>query len=130
MAAESELHHALTEWGRLAEAEGQAIRAGNWSFVADCQHALAQLRPIINRLTVQAGPNPTRQDSSSTSSRPSLRAMAMELLELERRNLAWLEHRRQTLSAHVKQLSRTGRNLRGIQRSYAPPTPSAWSSFS
>jgi hypothetical protein len=130
MAAESELHHAFSEWGRLAEAEGQAIRAGNWSFVADCQHALTHLRPIINRLTVQAGPKPTGQDSSSTSSRTSLRVMAMELIELERRNLAWLEHRRQTLSAHVEHLSRTGRNLRGIQRSYAPPTPSGWSSYS
>jgi hypothetical protein len=120
------LSQALGEWRRLAEAEGQAIRAGNWSLLADCQAALAILRGVIDQLTgeIHASTN------EGLKRKTSQRSVVLELIELQRKNLATLKERRERLSVHVEHLTRTGRNLRGIQRSYAPPGPAAWSSYS
>ena len=38
----ADLNQAYSEWRRLALAEGQAIRAGDWRFVANCQQAISQ----------------------------------------------------------------------------------------
>lgn len=130
MTAERELHNIYAEWRRLAEAEGEAIRASNWEFVADCQRALAQLRPTIDSLTERVRKEPAPPISNDIARAGTFRSTVLELIELERRNLAWLQQRRQNLSTHVEQLSRSSRNLRGIQRSYAPPIPAAWTSYS
>jgi hypothetical protein len=129
MTADGELHCAYVEWRRLAEAEGEAIRADNWGFVAECQRALTHLRPIIDRLTNAARQEPASPGSGSLTGQTHYRAIVLELMELERRNLTWLQQRREKLSAQIEQLSRAGRNLRGIQRSYAPLGPSAWTSI-
>ena len=50
MSAESDLREAYREWRRLAQAEGQAIRAANWSLLSACQKALALLREHITTL--------------------------------------------------------------------------------
>jgi hypothetical protein len=129
MSAEHELRDLYAEWRRLAEAEGKAIREGNWEFVAQCQKAISQLPPRIDRLTGQAR---DLANASSDARTPKLerRSTVLDLIELQRRNLASLQERRLKLSAHVEQLSRAGRNLRGIQRSYAPAATPAWSSYS
>jgi DNA repair exonuclease SbcCD ATPase subunit len=130
MSAEGELHNAYSEWRRLSEAEGSAIRAGNWRFVAECQEALSRLRPTIDRLTEQARQEAKLPGPGTSGRKMTSRASVLELIELQRRNLWSLEQRRQKLSAHIEQLSRTSHNLRGIQRSYASPIASGWTSYS
>lgn len=125
-----DLDHAYSEWRRLAEAEGKAIRAGDWGFVADCQKALRHLQSVIDRISKSKPPESPRKDSSIVVPRLTSRATVLELIELQRKNLAVLQQRRERLSAHVEQLSRNGRNLRGIQRSYVTRPSSAWSSYS
>jgi hypothetical protein len=128
MKAEPDLDHAYAEWRRLAEAEGKAIREGNWLFVAECQQAIGRLRATVDQLIQQAHqetPSPDAQDRKL-----SRRANVLELIELQRLNLTSLQQRRQRLANHIEQLSCAGRNLRGIQRSYAPPATPAWSSYS
>ena len=125
MDANGDSDHAYTEWRRLAEAEGKAIRAGNWCFVADCQQALKHLRPTIDRLT-----EAERQGMPHAAARAPRRATILELIELQRQNLASLLQRRERLSAQMKEHSRTARILRGVQRSYSPPPPPAWNSIS
>jgi hypothetical protein len=49
MSADRDLQNSYREWRRLAEAEGEAIRAGNWMLVFDCQNVLRQLQPRIVR---------------------------------------------------------------------------------
>lgn len=129
MNLEGDLAQAYKEWRRLAEAEGKAIRAGDWRFVADCQNALSQLQPIIDGLVRQAGQGSSRTESGTASPQAS-RATVLELIELQRRNLASLEERRRRLSAHIEELSRTSRNLRSIQRSYASAARAGWTSYS
>jgi hypothetical protein len=124
-APELELTSALAEWRRLAEAEGNAIRAGNWGLVADCQKALSQLRPVIDQHTaLRNGGN------SETVKHRSAKATVLELIELQRRNLLSLEQRRQRLSEHMENLARAGKNLRALKRSYSVPIAAAWSSYS
>jgi hypothetical protein len=130
MSAGDDLDHAYSEWRRLAEAEGKAIRAGDWPFVTDCQKALSQLQPVIDRLLNQNQNAPPRPDSDTLARKLNSCASVLELIELQRQNLAALQQRRQRLAAHIEQLSRTGRNLRGIQRSYASPPAPAWNSYS
>ncbi|HLH52259.1 MAG TPA: hypothetical protein VKY92_01390 [Verrucomicrobiae bacterium] len=119
------LPRALAEWRRLAEAEGHAIRSGNWSFVIDCQKSITALRATIDELTLQS-----RSAEDPFPKRPSQRSIVLELIELQRRNLAALQQRREKLSHHIENVTRASRNLRGIQRSYAPAAPSGWSSYS
>jgi hypothetical protein len=130
MNAEFDLHQAYAEWQRLALAEGQAIRAGNWPFVADCQQALGKLTSRIDSLTQKVRMESSAPPTGSIRRKFSPHATVLDLIELQRRNLASLEQRRQKLSDHIERLTRTCRNLRGIQRSYASPTPAAWSSYS
>ena len=121
-----QLNQVLAEWRRLALAEGKAIREGNWAFVLDCQRALSELRPKIDGLTNNNSPS----TSESVNRKPSTRATILELIELQRNNLHSLQQRRQKLSAYIEGLSRTGRTLRGLQRSYASPVAASWSSYS
>jgi len=130
MSWDGELEHAYSEWRRLAEAEGKAIRAGDWRFVADCQKALSQLQPVITRLTDQVREKNSALRSQAPSCKANTQATILNLMALQQGNLASLEQRRQRLSEHIQQLARTGRNLRGIQRSYSSPRPSAWNSYS
>src|SRR5689334_13412931 len=121
MSTRGPLDEAYSEWRRLAEAEGKAIRLGDWRFVADCQQALSKLRPVIDRLT--------RSASGARSPVGSPRATILELIQLQQRNLSDLEQRRQRLSAQIQELSRSGFALRGIQRSYSSAPPPAWNSY-
>ena len=120
------LTSALAEWRRLAEAEGNAIRAGNWGFVAECQKALSQLRPVIDQHTDRR----TGGSSDAGKHRSTAKATVLELIELQRKNLLSLEQRRQRLSEHIENLARAGKNLRALKRSYSLPIPAAWSSYS
>jgi flagellar protein FliS len=123
------LSAALCEWRRLADAVGKGIRAGDWSFVAECQRAIAQLRPTVDRFTgrppVVASQNATGGPAKTTS-----RALVLDLIQLEQKNLSSIQQRREKLSAHIEDLLRANRNLREIRRSYAFPAPPALNSFS
>lgn len=130
MDPEAELNAALSEWRRLVGAVGTAIRSGNWNFVQECQNAISQLRPTIDVAITRNRRDPESLASATGAPKPSTRAIVLDLIELERRNLASIQERREKLAAHVAQLCRVNRNLRVIQRSYAPLSPAEWSSYS
>lgn len=125
-----QLNEVLAEWRRLAVAEGKAIREGNWAFVSECQRALCELRPQIDALNGKASQPQAFPAAESSNRKISSRATVLELIELQRNNLQSLQQRRQRLSAYIEGLARTGRTLRGLQRSYAGPGASSWSSYS
>jgi hypothetical protein len=125
-----QLNEVLAEWHRLAVAEGKAIREGNWSFVSECQRALCQLRPQIEGLTAKNSRQQVFHTTDHSNRKSATRATVLELIELQRNNLQSLQQRRQRLSAYIESLARTGRRLRGLQRSYAGHGASSWSSYS
>lgn len=118
------------KWRHLAEQEGEAIRAANWTGVQRCQEALQALQPEIIRWTQEAraewhlaGPDLTGQENS-------LRSVIGELIELERRNSSWLGEVRAAADSEWSAMQQAGATLRQVQRSYAPVHGSAWTSFS
>ena len=125
----NELQNAFREWHRLARAEGDAIRTGNWSLVTNCQNALQELQPRILRCMEEARLESARPGADSHGN-DGIRTLITELLEIENQNNALLSTMRGTLQAQLGQLEQSGHTLRQIQRSYAPARPPVWSSFS
>jgi hypothetical protein len=130
MSAVHKLQDAYTEWRRLAETEGEAIRTRNWPLVADCQKALQQLQPQISHYLQDAQQEGTRLGLDCAAKEKSLRAVVAELIEIEQRSNTRLEVMRRDAQARLGQLEQAGRTLRQVQRSYAPAHPTAWTSLS
>ena len=130
MNSNSTLQEIYREWHRLAEAEGEAIRAGNWTAVADCQRALEQLQPRIAACAQHARNESAPPVADRATADQNLRATINELIELERRNHGLLELARRSAHAQLAELSEADRTLRRLQRSYAPKPAAAWTSFS
>ncbi len=131
MSADAQLQNAYQEWRRLAEAEGEAIRASNWSGLHDCQTALQQLQPRIIRWTGEAHQEWNRLGLDHASKQQELRTVIAGLIEIEWRNNALLNVLYQSTKAEQAELDQAGQNLRRMHRSYAQPCqPAAWNSFS
>ena len=128
MSADLQLQNAYEEWRRLAETEGEAIRSRNWVLVADCQNALQQLQPRILSRLQDARDEWTRLGWDGSAREQSFRVVVAKLIEIERRNNAALNAAREAALAQFTQLEQTGRTLRQVQRSYAPPPPPVWTS--
>ena len=130
MSAADQLLNVCHEWRRLAESEGKAIRARNWTLVADCQKALLQLRPLIARHARDAREEWTRHGTAREENEKTLRATVEGLIDIETKNNALLDRLRETAQANITQLEQAGRNLRQIHRFYARSLPGSWSSMS
>jgi hypothetical protein len=130
MSAELDLTNAYQEWRQLAEKEGEAIQAGDWMRVCDCQNALQQLQPRIIRYSEEAQQEWARLGADRTAKENRLREQVKSLIELEWRNHSLLDVKRQAVQAELTELARAGFTLRRIQRHYAPARGAAWTSFS
>ncbi len=130
MSAEHELQHSYREWRRLAEAEGEAIRAGNWMLVFDCQNVLRQLQPRIVRQTQAARREWSVLGLDFEAKESGLSAMIHSLIELEQRNHSLIDARQRLAREELSKLELASLTLRRIQRSYTPMNPPAWASFS
>lgn len=130
MSADHDLTEAYQEWRRLAEAEGQAIQACNWSLLAACQKALQNLQTRITNISSAARAEWKKMGTARKQREEQVNATIYELIELEKRNSTLLKSVRETAHQRLEQLDRAGHNLKRLQRSYSTETPMAWSSFS
>jgi hypothetical protein len=130
MNAGDQLEKAYQEWRSLAKAEGDAIRAGNWTVVSDCQQALKMLQPQILNWTGPARKERAELGSLGVAREKNLQKLISETVELEQRNQAALDELSREARTQFGQLQQAGHTLRQVQRSYAPARPPAWSSFS
>ena len=130
MSAGHELQNAYQEWRRIAEAEGEAIRQRNWPAVAEFQSALEKLQPRIIQFTNDARQRSERAEVVSSGAEKDFRTLIAEVVEIERRNQSLLKGLHEAAQSQVNQLEQAGHKLRQVQRSYAPPPPPAWTSFS
>jgi predicted nucleic acid-binding Zn-ribbon protein len=129
MNAGRDLTEAYQEWRRLAEAEGEAIGAGDWRRLSACQQELQRLQTRITPLTPSAREEWSRSEVGRTA-RERVKAAIRELLELHGRNQARLREKMEATRAQLDQLRQAGRNLKQIQRSYVFNRPARWTSFS
>jgi ElaB/YqjD/DUF883 family membrane-anchored ribosome-binding protein len=130
MNASDELQNAYQEWRRLAKAEGEAIRAGDWSLVSDCQNAMQKIQGRIMHCTEEARREWARLGAEGAAREKSVRTLITELIDIERQNNTLLDTVRQTAQTQLGELKQAGHTLRQVQRSYAPARPPVWTSFS
>jgi hypothetical protein len=130
MSASDQLRNSYREWRRLADAEAQAIRQGNWTAVSDCQIALQELQPRINQFNEEARQEWLRQGGREAAEEKEFRRIIAEVIEVERQNQALLQDRAESVQSQFRQLEQTGHTLRQVQRSYSPARPPSWTSFS
>lgn len=130
MKAERDLQEAYREWRRLAEAEGEAIRTGNWSLCAACQKALQNLRERITALMPAVREEWSQPGCDRAAKQQSLDATIRELIHLQQRNKTLLQAVREATRVKLNQLGEARLKLKQLRQSYAMTSRSAWSSFS
>jgi hypothetical protein len=127
---EHDLLEACREWRRLAEAEGEAIRTGNWGLCAACQKSLQQLRERMSALmpAVRAG---WRQSGSNRPARmQAFDDTLHQLIQLERRNHTLLQAVRAATHDKLQQLNQAKIKLKQLRRSYGFTRETALNSYS
>lgn len=127
---EAELFAAYEEWRQAAETEGEAIRTNNWTMASDCHARLRALQPRITRLAGEARKEWHRSGADITAKERHLRGIVLGLIELEKRNNAFLAAAQENAGEHLDQLNCARKNLKRVQRSYSPSRPPVWNSFS
>jgi hypothetical protein len=127
---EAALFQAYQDWRRLSKLEGEGIRVGDWTLVADCQKRLSALQPVIIRLTNQAREEWSRAGADLAAKENNLRGIVSTLVELEMQNSALLTEAKKGTRAQLDQLDHARQNLKRVHRSYSSIGPSAWNSFS
>ena len=117
MSADHELRSAYQEWRRLAEAEGEAIRAGDWILVSDCQEAMRRLQRQIIHCTEPAHQEWASQKLDRAEEENRLRDLIKPLIELEWRNHTLLDVRRRSVQTQLGQLNEARQTLRRLRQS-------------
>jgi len=130
MSAEQALLDAYSEWHRLAEAAGRAIRRRDWNFLLECQQALKKHQPLITRLTREARDEWKQPGADFAAGEKTVRAVILELIESGRRNKMLLQAAREAARMKCEQLELAGRNLKRLKLSYVSGRPPGWTSFS
>jgi hypothetical protein len=130
MTADRELFAAYQDWRKLAELEGESIRACNWSLVTDCQKRLSALQARILRLKNEAREEWRRTGADLTQKENQFRETISSLIELETQNSTALAVAKVATRAQMDQLDVARQNLKRIHRSYSAVGPAVWNSFS
>jgi hypothetical protein len=130
MTSEHEFLGDCQEWRRLAKAEGEAIRTRNWILVTDCQKALTQLQTQMSHHIQGAREEWKQSGPGGAEKERVVRALVMELIEIESRNKTLLSSLQDDTRSRINQLDQASRNLRRVQSSYAHTRPEAWTSLS
>jgi hypothetical protein len=112
-----DLLEACREWRRLAEAEGEAIRTGNWGLCAAAQKALQHLRERMTALMPAA-----RAEWKAAADRAA-RMQAFDdnlrqLIILERRNQTLLQSVRAAAHEKIQQLNHAKIKLKQLRHAY------------
>jgi len=130
MTHEKALFEAYQDWRRLAELEGEGIRARDWTLVTDCQNRLTALQTRIIRLTSDARTEWRRTDVDLAQKESNLRQAVSSLMELEMANSASLSGAREATRAQLDQLDTARQNLKRVEHTYSSVPSAGWNSFS
>ena len=130
LTAERELFAACREWHRLAEAEGEAIRTGNWNLCAACQEALQNLRHQMTALMPAVRAEWTQAGSDRLARQELFDDTVRQLIRLERRNQARLKAVRTAAHAKIQQLHQAKIQLKQLRHSYGISREPALISYS
>lgn len=116
--AEQDLLQACREWQRLAEAEGEAIRTGNWGLCSACQLALQHLRDRITTLLPLVREEWSRAVSGQANGRQTFSDTLLHLAEIEQKNNTLLHSARNAAQIKMQQLNQAKIKLKQLRRAY------------
>jgi hypothetical protein len=118
----------LQQWRQLTRAESESIQSAAWPKLREIQSRKASLRqPLDEAFRQWKSGLPA---SAAAAAENPLRAEVAQLIALEALNAQLLAGRKQQAREKQLHLGRAARNLRNLRRSYAPPPPVAWNSYS
>jgi hypothetical protein len=128
MKQETELINLFETWRTLTADEGNAILAGDWVTVTECQYKKRLLQDQLafteSRLREQDG------EDATAPLEPRLRGLLDELISLEKQNLSSVQIRHRTAETEQTELNQSSRNLRQIHRAYSCAQSARWHSYS
>lgn len=130
MSAETLLFEALRKWRRLTESEGQSVRQRNWPAVLECQNGLRRLQDDLAAHAQAAQSYWDQAGQEGAAGRTAFQRGVAEIVELQKRNMGWLEEQQRILSGRLQELENNSRNLRRVRSSYTVSAPAEWSSLS
>ncbi len=130
MSARQELWKLYEQWRSLTEAEAEAIRSSSWGRLSEWQDAKFKLRQELIQATEAFQTEQVCNQLNREELECQFRTLIGELILLETRNGELLAVRQQAAKLEQMEMDRTHRNLRQIQRSYAPPRSALWQSYS
>ena len=128
MTPEDQLLKLYERWGVLSDTEGEAIRDGDWSKVAETQRGKEALQDQIMARTgvlVQ-----TTGDFAVQALQERIHGVLHKLIQQEKRNQASLSEQRQTADDQAADCRSAGRNLRQLRKAYSHSRSSNWHSYS
>jgi ketosteroid isomerase-like protein len=128
--AEHDLFEACREWRRLAEAEGEAIRTGNWGLCAACQKALQNLRERMTALLPGVRAEWAQPGGDHAARQQQFDDTLRQLIQLQRRNHTLVQAVRAATHAKIQQLNQARIKLKQLRRSYGFTCGPALNAFS
>jgi predicted nucleic acid-binding Zn-ribbon protein len=130
MTPREELNEIFLEWHTLSEAEHEAIKAFDWTRLADHQQQKAglqgRIRSIEHRINT-ASADPT---AAAAMHQNHFRDILEELVRLETENRGQLEAHLAASQHQRNELRQTSQNLRRLHRAYVADSDGAWHSYS
>jgi len=129
MSAETELLRLYERWRLLSRAEAEAIQARDWACLSRRQTEKKALMVEISRSEKGVWSKPGVLDAQHPGGK-KLYSLLAELISLESENARALASKRQLLEQEQIALHQAVRNLRQMQRAYAPEPPAVWHSYS
>lgn len=118
------------QWQTLTDAEGDAIRSGDWTKVERLQITKQQLQKFIVAATGTLRAEAESSGVNLSGIEREFYSLIGHLVRLETQNREEIATRRQQADADLALLKSCRHNLHQIQRAYAPGRDAIWQSYS
>ena len=118
------------QWQTLTEAEGDAIRFGNWTQVEHLQATKQQLQKFIVTATAALRAEAEASGANLSEIEEEFCSLVNQLIQLETRNRDEIAACRRQGDADLSLVQSSRQHLRQIQRAYAPERGAVWQSYS
>ena len=119
-----------SEWRRLSDLEGEAIRQGAWPDVERHQLLKQALRDQIVRTIHHWNVEHEGSEVARHRFETEFRPIIAGLIEQETRNQEYIQEQRQALESRRAEAHQSSSRLKGIQRRYGSDPGSRWQSYS
>jgi DNA-binding helix-hairpin-helix protein with protein kinase domain len=127
---EAELHHLLSQWQAITQAERRAIDAESWAELNRQQILKEELMPKLTATLNRWRANFDSPEKAREAQRARFQPAIDRLILQEKQNQAVLKTRSSNLKAELDTMDQSVSRLRNVQKAYGAPATSMWRSYS